>query len=217
MQFLATTSIPAGMIPRYLISPLYLAAKASGSASAVSLSRERFACNAEYGFNGWLGLATIGLDSQGHIVQGTAKVNDSYASYWQNPEEKQHVICQEIGHLFGLGHTSDNGSSQATCMDYSSDPESQWPNDHDFEELLALYSHPDTYNSYATETSDSGGDCNAPAGRGCNKVGGASGGGEVPPMGVRVLGSDKYEIRVAPRQGGGLWIHHVRLAEANEH
>ncbi|MFX6540611.1 hypothetical protein ABTG54_21480, partial [Acinetobacter baumannii] len=35
-------------------------------------------CNAEYGFNGWLGLASINLDSRGHITQGTAKVNDSY-------------------------------------------------------------------------------------------------------------------------------------------
>ena len=38
-------------------------------------------CNAAYGYNQWLGLATIGIQN-GHIVQGTAKVNDSYSSYW---------------------------------------------------------------------------------------------------------------------------------------
>ena len=38
-------------------------------------------CNAAYGFNGWLGRATIGLDNNGHIDQGKAQVNDSYSSY----------------------------------------------------------------------------------------------------------------------------------------
>src|SRR5687767_7524731 len=34
-------------------------------------------CNAAYGNNGWLGLAQIWI-SGGHIVQGVAKMNDSY-------------------------------------------------------------------------------------------------------------------------------------------
>jgi len=50
-------------------------------------------CNAAYGFNGWLGRATIGLDSKGHIDQGKAQVNDSYSSYWSDPDEKRHVMC----------------------------------------------------------------------------------------------------------------------------
>ncbi len=29
-------------------------------------------------------------------------------------------MCREIGHTFGLGHTSEDGSSQNTCMDYFS-------------------------------------------------------------------------------------------------
>lgn len=173
------------------------------------------ACNAAYGYNGWLGLATIGLDNQGHIVQGTAKMNDTYSSYWSEPGEKQHVVCQEIGHLFGLGHTSEDGSSQATCMDYSSDINSQWPNDHDLNQLLTMYgNHTDSYNSYTEDTTDGGGGgCAAPAGKGCNKAGANGGGMEVPPMGVRVHGNNKYELWVAPRQAGGLWIHHVYLAE----
>lgn len=173
------------------------------------------ACNAAYGFNGWLGLATIGLDSDGHIVQGTAKMNDSYASYWQDPAEKQHVVCQEIGHLFGLGHTSEDGSSQQTCMDYSSDINSQWPNAHDFEQLALIYEHVDSYNSFDDGTTDSGGDggCNAPSGKGCNKPRANGPVGDVPPMGIRVHGNNKFEVWVAPRQDGGLWIHHLYLAE----
>jgi len=175
-------------------------------------------CNAAYGYNGWLGLATIGLDANGHIDQGTTQVNDSYASYWTIAGEKNHVMCQEIGHVLGLTHTSEDGSSQQTCMDYSSDINSQWPNQHDYDELAIIYSHLDTYNSYDDGSSGGGGGggggCNAPAGKGCNKVNA----GEVPPMGVRVYRGPhgKFEIWVAPREGGGLWIHHVRLApEAN--
>ena len=44
-------------------------------------------CNASYGFNGWLGIATIGLDANGKIDQGTAKMNDSYSSYWADPNQ----------------------------------------------------------------------------------------------------------------------------------
>ena len=33
----------------------------------------------------------------------------------------QHVICQEIGHTFGLDHQSETGASLNTCMDYYHD------------------------------------------------------------------------------------------------
>ena len=51
------------------------------------------ASNAPYGRNGWLGLATIGLNSNGDIDRGTAKMNDRYS--W-NAEDRNHVACQEI-------------------------------------------------------------------------------------------------------------------------
>lgn len=166
-------------------------------------------CNAAYGQNGWLGLATIGLDSNGHIDQGTAKMNDSYDWYW-TPEEKNHVMCQEVGHLFGLGHTSEDGSTQHTCMDYSTDPTSQWPNAHDYDQLGEIYSHVDTYNSYSDGSSGGGdgGGCNAPPGKGCNKFG-----ANVPvPMGILVHHDEHKEIWVASRPDGGYWVHHVTLA-----
>lgn len=164
-------------------------------------------CNAAYGNNGWLGLATIGIDPNGHIDRGTAKVNDSYDWYWTF-EEKNHVMCQEIGHIFGLGHTSVDGSSQQTCMDYSTDIASQWPNQHDYDQLAIIYSSVDSYNSFNDGTSsDEGGVCNAPPGKGCNKNG-----ANTPPMGVRVARSSRHEMWVAARADGGLWIHHIRLA-----
>lgn len=158
-------------------------------------------CNAAYGNNGWLGLATIGLDASGHIDQGSAKVNDSYASYWAIAGEKNHVMCQEIGHVFGLGHTSEDGSSQGTCMDYSSDINSQFPNAHDYEMLAQMYAHLDSYNSY-----DDGSAVGGCKGRSCSSA------GDVPPMGVRVHKGRYEEIWAASRPDGGLWIHHVRLA-----
>ena len=79
-------------------------------------------CNGTYGYNGWLGLATINVTPDKHITQGSAKMNDSYfnSSTYNNPNEREHVMCQEGGHTFGLDHQSTDGSAQNTCMDYFS-------------------------------------------------------------------------------------------------
>lgn len=176
-------------------------------------------CNADHGFNGWLGLATIGLDNQGHIDQGTAEMNDSYSSYWDDPNEKRHVMCQEIGHTFGLAHTSEDGSSQNTCMDYSNSPTSISPNAHDYEELDLIYNHTESYNSYASGGGGgSGGGCNAPPGKGCNKFGALVDAPEGVPTGaIRVHASKFEQIWVKSRADGGYWIFHVRLAPLGAH
>ena len=101
-------------------------------------------CNYTYGSNGWLGLASINTVSGStvHIAWGTVKLNDTYFNTGSYPyTEKRHVMCQEVGHTFGLGHTSENGSSQNTCMDYwrntsGSDWASTGPNQHDFDQIL---------------------------------------------------------------------------------
>jgi hypothetical protein len=102
-------------------------------------------CNYTYGANGWLGLAQIStISGTSHIAWGTTKINDTYFNSGYPNTEKRHVMCQEVGHDFGLGHTSENGSSQNTCMDYyrntsSSDWTSTGPNQHDFDQLLTQH------------------------------------------------------------------------------
>lgn len=114
-------------------------------------------CNSTYGANGWLGLASINV-SGSHITQGTAKMNDTYfnTSTYNNPNERLHVMCQEVAHTFGLAHQSEDGSSQNSCMDYFSNTGanatstlSTHPNQHDFDMLNQIYSHLDSTNTYA--------------------------------------------------------------------
>lgn len=123
-------------------------------------------CNRTYGQNGWLGLASINITGGTHITQGSAKMNDTYfnTSTYNNPNEKLHVMCQEIGHTFGLGHTSEDGSSQNTCMDYFSNTGanagstlSTHPNQHDYDQLASIYAHLDSSTTLAASSSQSAG------------------------------------------------------------
>lgn len=118
-------------------------------------------CNARYGNNGWLGLATINIINGTHITQGSAKMNDTYFSTptYNNSNERLHVMCQEIAHTFGLGHQSTNGSSQNSCMDYFSNTGvnatstlSTKPNLHDFNQLNIIYAHLDSTTTLAAMT-----------------------------------------------------------------
>ncbi len=113
-------------------------------------------CSASYGNTGWLGVAQIWITGGEHITQGVVKNNDYYfgnSSYqYNNTAEMQHVICQEIGHTFGLDHQSETGASLNTCMDYyhnttSSDTKSTHPNQHDYDELGIIYSHNDSFST----------------------------------------------------------------------
>ena len=139
-------------------------------------------CNLAYGNNGWLGLAGISIDSAGHIVSGYTKLNDTYFAegyVYHDPDWRQSVTCQELGHNIGLGHQDEDfiNASSASCMEYQ-DPPFLMPDYHDYDQLDAIYGHTtDEYNSYAggddSVDEDGGGSCNAPRGKGCNK-------GEVP-------------------------------------
>jgi len=107
-------------------------------------------CNGAYGYNGWLGMAQIWV-SGSHITQGTVKVNDSYfaLAQYNNWAEKEHVMCQEVGHTLGLDHQDTSGASLNTCMDYyhntsNSDTTSTSPNQHDYDELATIYAHLDS-------------------------------------------------------------------------
>jgi hypothetical protein len=115
-------------------------------------------CNGEYSENGWLGIASIWATrgKSAHITQGVVMLNDSYfnlpryngdnAAAWRNL-----VMCQEVGHTFGLGHQDENFSNEnkGTCMDYTSDPDgtivgqpnNEHPNQHDYDMMTDIYAH----------------------------------------------------------------------------
>lgn len=93
--------------------------------------------------------------SGGHIVQGTAKMNDTYS---MDTYTKQQVMRQEVGHTFGLGHTSTDGSSQDTCMDYATAKidRDQWPNLHDYQQLESIYkAHTDSSDAFSSRSAAS--------------------------------------------------------------
>ena len=105
-------------------------------------------CNTTYGNNGWLGVAQIWISGT-HITQGTVKMNDTYfnTATYNTPAWRNLVMCQEVGHTFGLDHqdeTFDN-PNLGTCMDYTNNPgTNQHPNQHDYDELVTIYSHLDS-------------------------------------------------------------------------
>ncbi|MFS8159220.1 MAG: hypothetical protein ACMG6E_03230 [Candidatus Roizmanbacteria bacterium] len=107
-------------------------------------------CNSKYGNNGWLGIAQIWA-SGGHITQGVTKLNDTYfnTTKYNTPAWKNLVMCQEVGHVFGLDHQDENfgNLNLGTCMDYtnnpSDSPSNEHPNAHDYEELETIYAHLD--------------------------------------------------------------------------
>ncbi len=117
-------------------------------------------CSEKYGNNGWLGLAQIWI-SGSHITQGAVKVNDTYFSMasYNTPAWRNLVMCQEVGHILGLGHNDGNmlNLNKGTCMDYTNDParadgfgDNQHPNTHDYEQLVTIYGqHTDTMTTVA--------------------------------------------------------------------
>lgn len=147
----SVTSSPCGNVTNPV--RVSLVAGGSGSRQCRVADGRVEVCNANYGFNGWLGIAGI-YASGDHITKGYVKLNDSYfnTATYNTPDWRQMVMSQEIGHTFGLGHqdeTFDNADlldpcGKGSCMDYSNTPANQTaPNKHDFEQLASSYSHTD--------------------------------------------------------------------------
>ncbi len=121
-------------------------------------------CSASYGNTGWLGLAQVWV-SGSHITQGVVKVNDTYfsTSTYNTPAWRRLVVCQEVGHTLGLDHQDENFSNPnlGTCMDYTSDPDgppsNEHPNQHDYEELAAIYQHLDSATTVSASSSPGNG------------------------------------------------------------
>lgn len=159
-------------------------------------------CNALYGRRGWLGIASIWL-SNGHISQGTTKLNDTYfnMAQYNTPEWRALVTCQEIGHDYGLGHQDENFNTDATnsCMDYTNLPAgNEHPDAHDYEQLLAIYNHMES----GMTTSGGGG------GRGAN---GATSGDEPSEWGraIHFTADGRPDVFMMDLGNGNKKITHV--------
>jgi hypothetical protein len=127
----------------------------SGSAQSCSAVSGRVkVCNSTYGSTGWLGVASISV-SGSHITAGRVRNNDTYfnTAQYNTPAWRQLVMCQEVGHTFGLAHQDENFNNPnlGTCMDYTSSPSSnQHPNTHDYNQLVTIYSHLDSTSTVAS-------------------------------------------------------------------
>ncbi len=128
-------------------------------------------CNASYGNTGWLGVAQI-WTSGSHITKATAKMNDTYfdTAKYNTPAWRNLVMCQEVGHDFGLDHQDEafDNPNLGTCMDYTSDPDgppsNEHPNSHDYEQLETIYGHLDSTTTVsASAAKGSNADLNSPA------------------------------------------------------
>lgn len=132
-------------------------------------------CADKYGANGWLGIAQIWV-SGSHIAQGLTKMNDTYfnTAMYNKPEWRQFVMCQEIGHTFGLDHqdTNFNNVNLGSCMDYTNDPSgtsvsqgpksNESPNTHDYDELNIIYGHLDSTSTVLAQTASGPGNGRMP-------------------------------------------------------
>jgi hypothetical protein len=117
-------------------------------------------CNLNYGNTGWLGIAGIFIAKGKQITRGYVKVNDFYFLAVPDPEDpndidyntpawRQFVMCQEVGHIFGLAHQDESftNANLGTCMDYTDDADGELgvelsnlsPNQHDLDQLAAMY------------------------------------------------------------------------------
>jgi hypothetical protein len=107
----------------------------------------------------WLGLARIFIDENGHITKGEVKLNTQSLDYYEAngyPGIADHVLCQEIGHVLGLGH---NRTQNDTCMNDQAfiGPDLTSPNTHDTDQLNAIYNHTDAAPGGSTD--EGGPDC----------------------------------------------------------
>jgi hypothetical protein len=167
-------------------------------------------CNNTYGNNGWLGIAGISITGGTHITQGYVKLNDTYynSATYNTPAWRNLVMCQEIGHTFGLDHQDENFSNAnlGTCMDYTNDPSTnQHPNSHDMQQLQTIYQHLDSTTTVglavsATAMAD-------------DEEEGPARWGEV----VRELPNGRGTEYVRAHGNGDLTITHVLWVEGHEH
>ena len=97
------------------------------------------AYNGYYGTTGWYGIAEVVSNNGCTVLEGRARLNQTYLDSFTRTT-REHVACQEVGHLFGLDH-QDNFTS---CM---SNPQidgqfvlnAPQPDEHDREMIDLIY------------------------------------------------------------------------------
>ena len=92
------------------------------------------AYNGWYGTNGWLGLAEVVASDGCTVQEGRARLNQSYLDGTYSRTNKEHVACQEIGHLFGLDHQTTTTSCMTNVVLTSPQPD-----EHDLEMINSIY------------------------------------------------------------------------------
>jgi hypothetical protein len=122
-------------------------------------------CSYTYGQTGWLSLASISL-SGGHVSQATIKLNDTYlaAAPYNSPSWRSALLCRELGRVYGLGPRNQDSSTDTTasCMEPTNTPAgNEHPDQHDYDQLLAIYNHVDSAASLPASSPEATG--NAPA------------------------------------------------------
>jgi hypothetical protein len=193
-----------------------VAGAATGDCSAATGAVE--ICADAYGATGWLGIAGISVKrgKDGHITRGYVKLNDSYydattpGTGYNTADHRLFVVCQEVGHIFGLGHQDENfdNANLDSCMDYTGTMTAaqSTPNAHDAEQLESIYAH-----VHGGEKVKGGG-------------GGNNGGGRGKPSGQGVVSSEWGQAIHSDSQGrpdtfqrelpnGNLEITHVTWAD----
>lgn len=106
-------------------------------------------CNSTYGVTGWLGLTSVKLSS-GHISAMSSKLNDSYFNTptFNTAAWRLYVTCHELGHAYGLAHQDEDmyNPNIGSCLDVPLNVKgNEAPNLHDYEMLLYIYDHGDSF------------------------------------------------------------------------
>ena len=94
-----------------------------------------------YGPNGWIGEATVSVDAQGHITDGTVQLNRSYLL---TQSQKHTAINHEVGHTLGLAHENATVMCPVLCGIEN-------PVSHDYEVLAEVNAHVDGYSTTVGE------------------------------------------------------------------